>query len=236
MVPVMLLMYKVLLSPLWLLWQAYNGLWWAFDDSDSRPTPAMPPAEPTADLPGPRTSRVAQDAAFEVIDTRPPPAPRPMGALRGGFIGSLVACGAFAWAGDAASGAGWIKGNTALTLWLWASCVVFVGSLWAVKNVARRQAIEKPRGWWAKAKSTCGGFKDMAIAAAASPRKVKDSTMHAAQRATSAASRAHQATRQALRSTHAAAIRHAAESTTRRVVKVWHRISGKDSGQTAPAA
>lgn len=128
MLEVMTLMYRVLFSPVWLLWKLYNGLWWAFDDSEAVVTSSV--------------RAESRGAAFEVVDSRPKPvaAPRPTGALRGGFIGSIAACGGFGLITHNASHAHWITEQTGIGLWIWASVVTFVGSLFAVRRVARAQA------------------------------------------------------------------------------------------------
>jgi hypothetical protein len=174
---------RILLSPLWVLWRFYGVLWWAFnEESNVRPsspmvvpnaaTPASPAATPdqnaSADstLPGPRTQRAAQDAAFEIIDSRPAAAPmeKPTGALKLGFAASLAAGILLAVAVNSAAGHEVIKPSSQLPLWLWSFCMVFVGSLWPVRHIARRQQTAREDGWRAQVLCVAGGVKDCGAA------------------------------------------------------------------------
>ncbi len=134
MLEVLALMWRVVFSPVWVLWKLYGVLWWAFDNT------TVPQA--------PREQE--RGAAFEVVDTRPrsEAAPKPVGALRGGFIGSLASSGVYALAAQTASTHAWTSPQTAWGVWLWASVVTGVASLFAVRHVARRQAAKaaKRRG------------------------------------------------------------------------------------------
>lgn len=180
MLPVLSLAKKVVTSPIWLLWQLYTGIWWAFTDAPPVAAAQQPPApEPQLKFTGPRTSDFAQEAAFEVIDSRPPsgPTPRPNGALRGGFVATLISSALLAWATNAAGQHDLIKHSTILPLWLWSTAMVMVTSLWAVKHVAERQAAEQPVGWRGNARCVIGGAKDMGASIAATTVQVKNSAV-----------------------------------------------------------
>jgi hypothetical protein len=168
MLAVLLLMGRVLCSPLWLLWKGYGALWWAFDDSDA--TPKLATAEA-------RVQDRAQQASFEVVDSSPKPAPAPKGPLMGGFVGSLASSAAFMWGTRLGVTEGALSDKQAWMIWGWATAVVFVGSLWVVRHVARRQAAERPKTVIGKVKAAAGGLKDAAWSAgtfvAATPGKVK---------------------------------------------------------------
>ncbi|MBL9002144.1 MAG: hypothetical protein JNK25_13510 [Phycisphaerae bacterium] len=133
MLEVLSLMSKVVFSPLWVLWKFYGVLWWAFGDSSRLPAAAACPGSVRTDTPG---------AAFEIVDSRAPEtslAP-PVGLLRAGFIGTL---GTSVLAGIAVSGAAevaWVSAAGAWGAWAWATCLTMVGSIFAVRTVARRRA------------------------------------------------------------------------------------------------
>lgn len=132
MLTVLTLMSKVVFSPLWLLWQLYGGLWWAFQD-DPRPAPAPSPAAGPADA--------AQARAFEVIDSSPPrpePLPRPVAALRGGFFGSVGIAISLAYLANVMVMNHWLDPARASAAWLLASAATLVGSLYAVRAAVRR--------------------------------------------------------------------------------------------------
>ncbi|MCC6676681.1 MAG: hypothetical protein IT436_06010 [Phycisphaerales bacterium] len=132
MLTVLTLMSKVVFSPLWLLWQLYNGLWWAFQD-EPRPQPA---AEPAA-----RAGDPAQARAFEVVDSsapRPAPAPRPVGALRGGFFGSIGIAISLAYLANVMVLNQWLDPARAASAWMLSSSATLVASLYAVRAAVRR--------------------------------------------------------------------------------------------------
>src|SRR5436190_17651369 len=157
---------RILLSPLWLLWRFYGVLWWAFNEESNAPRASSSPVvanEAAADAAsGPRTQRSAQDAAFEIVDSRPAaaPAPKPTGALKLGFAASLVVGVLLAAAVNSAAGHEVIRPSSQLPLWLWSFCMVFVGSLWPVRHIARRQQAAREDGWRAQVLCVAGGMKD----------------------------------------------------------------------------
>lgn len=177
MLAVITLMWRILFSPLWILWKVYNGLWWAFDDSDR--TPRAPKlVAPHADslkFPG----HNAQNTAFEVVDSRPPrpqAIPRPVAALRGGFVGSILSSLMFYILAQTGVRHDILSPSMVPMLWIWCSSIVFVGSLWVVKHVARREAA-RPRGVFGHVRAGVGGLKDAAVEAgswaAAAPSRLK---------------------------------------------------------------
>lgn len=130
MLTVLALMSKVVFSPLWLLWQLYCGLWWAFQDD---PRPAVRP---------PRLGEPAQARAFEVVDTSPPvppPPARPLGALRGGFFGSIGLSISLAYLANVMVMNHWLDPARAASAWLLTSAATLVASLYAVRASVRRE-------------------------------------------------------------------------------------------------
>lgn len=125
MITVLTLMSKVAFSPLWLLWQLYNGLWWAFQDDP--PAPAPPAADP------------GQARSFEVVDSCARPArPRPLSALRGGFFGSLGISASLAYLANVMVMNQWLDPARAASAWLLTSAATLVMSLYAVRAATRR--------------------------------------------------------------------------------------------------
>lgn len=164
MLTVLTLMSKVVFSPLWLLWQLYNGLWWAFqDDPKPLPAPALnadaAPArgrpvnlrEANARDPSPResTPRAArepsQGRSFEVMDSsaKPKPTPRPLAALRGGFFGSVGISVSLGYLANLLVLNHWLDPARAASAWLLSSAFTLVASLFAVRAAARRDAAQK---------------------------------------------------------------------------------------------
>lgn len=157
MLTVLTLMSKVVFSPLWLLWQLYSGLWWAFQD-DPKPLPA-PSADPVRTQaardprnPSPRDStpravarEPSQGRAFEVMDssTKRKPAPRPLSALRAGFFGSIGISISLGYLANILVLNHWIDPARAASSWLLSSAFTFVASLFAVRAAARRDAAQK---------------------------------------------------------------------------------------------
>jgi hypothetical protein len=64
--------------------------------------------------------------------------------------------------------------------------VTAVGSIWAVKKIARRQAEINAAGWRAHARATAAGFGDMARSVADAAVTSKNVAMTAGQRAAQA--------------------------------------------------
>jgi hypothetical protein len=202
------LAFKILASPVWLLWRLYLVLWWAFNEERVPPTAAQRPPEaqrPNAadagDVAGvlhgpeaggratPRTLRFAQQAAFEIVDSTPAAAPKPVGALKGGFAASLILSAAFALLLNSAAHHEIVRNSSVLPLWLWSSCIAFVGSLWPVRHIARRQAAATPKNWRDHTVCIAGGMKDAGVAAYAGALSAKDVSVKAGQRVYSAATR-----------------------------------------------
>lgn len=137
MLTVLTLMSKVVFSPLWLLWQLYNGLWWAFQD-DPRPAPkALSTPEPGRDEPA---AEPGQARAFEVVDSAPKPLPRPVSALRGGFFGSLGISISLAYLANVMVLNQWLDPARAAAAWMLTSAATLVASLYAVRAAVRRDA------------------------------------------------------------------------------------------------
>lgn len=170
---------KVLWTPVYLLWKAYGVLWWAFDDSDQRRAggaaqfapPGAPPAAPIAPdaipsgVADPNTDAPhfpAQSAAFEVTDSSPRPSPAPVGALRFGFVMTLVVSGA---SGLYASGSEALTSRSAVFVWAWATVLAAVTSMYVVRHVARRQGVERPETAYEHTRVAVLGTKDAAVAA-----------------------------------------------------------------------
>lgn len=145
--------WRVLFAPLWITWRGYRILWWAFDDSDTRRAGASASLAPRNAPPPPGDPA----KSFDVIDSTPVPAPPPVGALRGGYVATLLSsCIAaiptrFAVAEHHLSpGAGWM-------VWGWATLAVAAASLFFVRHVAREHAKRQPVGRFAQAKATVAG-------------------------------------------------------------------------------
>jgi hypothetical protein len=141
--------------PLWVLWRGYLLLWWAFDGAEEGATQGEVAASHAGVGAGEVLTGPSQNTAFEVADTRPTPAgSRPEWLLRAGYAASLAAsAGAGVLAGGAASHHA-VEPGTAVAAWLWASAMMAVGSIFAVKGVvARRQGrawsgvLHPWRGW-----------------------------------------------------------------------------------------
>lgn len=203
---------KILASPIWLLWRLYLVLWWAFNEEPAAPRSPRegsarstdplrddaPKSVPTANdavraeafsFPGPRTQRVAQEASFEIIDSTPSPAPKPLGALKGGFAASLLLSALFAWLVNYAAGHDIVRPSSQLPLWLWSSCIAFVGTLWPVRHIARRQSAAQPANWRDHTVCVAGGLKDAGVGAFNTARTAKDVSVSAGRRVYSAATR-----------------------------------------------
>jgi hypothetical protein len=192
----LLLIGRVLLSPLWLLWRLYLVLWWAFGEESKdagAPRPLGSTVVPSVrgvflnGDPAPAAERRAtQDAAFEIVDSTPAPTPKPIGVLKLGFAFSLLACGLLAWMTRAAGGHELIRSSSEWPVWLWSSCVVFVGSLWPVRHIARRQRASAPGNWREHAACVAGGMKDAGVAAYAGAKQAKGAALLAGRRVYSA--------------------------------------------------
>jgi hypothetical protein len=123
---VLTLMSKAMFLPIWLLWHGYGMLWWAFDDDA--------PAASTQETP-------ERGSSFEVFDSRAAANryPKPVGVLRGGFVGSLGASAIFGVAAGALEQQEVVTSPHAVMLWAWASIVTLVASIFAVRHVVRKQ-------------------------------------------------------------------------------------------------
>jgi hypothetical protein len=177
---------KIVSSPVWVLWKLYNGLWWAFsDDVGAAPTQAATPSPV-----GAKTRAAAQDSAFQVIDSndeviRPAtPDNRPLGTLKWGFGSTILVSILTAWVCHEAYSSGALRYSTSIWFWAWATSMTCVGSLWAVRHIARQQAEQHPQNWRGHARATAAGFKDMgrsiADAATTSKNVAKNAGVHAA--------------------------------------------------------
>lgn len=151
MLDVLTLMTRVLLSPLWGLWWVYRFLWWTFS-----PDP-LPAATPSHDA-----------KSFDIVDSRPIPKALPMGALRGGFIGSVAASGGLAMLASTAARNDIVQPASALALWGWTSVLVLVLSIFAVRTVVLRRDLKasQRRGVAHAAKGVARGAAKVAKAAA----------------------------------------------------------------------
>jgi hypothetical protein len=181
---------KALFSPVWVLWKLYNGLWWTFaDDAPAKPEPSHL---------GEKTRAAAQGAAFEVVDSNERvivPDTRPVGTLKWGFATTLAASALSGWACHAAFVDEALRSSTAVSLWAWITAVTAVGSIWAVKKIARRQAEQRARGWRGHARAAAAGFADMGKSAYGAAVTTKHAAMTAGQRA----AQAYRASREAAR-------------------------------------
>lgn len=160
---------RALFAPIWVLWQGYRVLWWAFEGNprrreDGAATNAPPgpsPADATTPDPlqtdAPRHGE-GQNAAFEVTREVCRRTPAPTGALRAGFASTLIVsalCAGAVLAQDPAMSAraGW-------AVWAWATLLAAVGSVWVVKHIAQRQRAAKPATTLEHARAATMGVKD----------------------------------------------------------------------------
>lgn len=151
---VLQLMGKVAFFPIWLLWKGYLFLWWAFDDAKPKvgaQTPSNTQAGTHAEgvNGGGAAAGVVggQDAAFQVVDSRPKAIERaiPIGALKGGFLGTMMASIGVFLGMQAAAGANVLNPSVVMPLWLWTTGVVSVASIFAVRRVVRKREQRKRR-------------------------------------------------------------------------------------------
>lgn len=145
MLQVLSLMSKCLFAPIWLLWKGYGVLWWAFEGTGR-----------AAQSPGPRTPE--RGNAFEVTDTRDSLAhlPPPTGLLRGGFVGTLFSSGFILIFAQALQEAGVLSADRSWALWGCGTAFAAVGSIFAVRHVALRQAKRKSLAQRVKASVLAG--------------------------------------------------------------------------------
>lgn len=183
---VLRIVWRVVFAPVWLLWTCYKGLWWAFDDSDSRraagsatiaPPEAPPPPNPNTDAP---RFGAAQSTAFEITDTTPASPKPPIGPLRGGFVSTALLSIASAAIASSLADEGAITTGRAWALWIWATLMASVGTLYIVRHVARRQAEQMPKTFWGRCRTTAGGIKDAAFGAGRGVGKAYVKGVHAA--------------------------------------------------------
>lgn len=126
------LVWRIATGPIWILWSAYKGLWWVFGDTHEKPDASRRPAKGDAAAVG------AQQASFEVVDSSPRPIPAPVRLLRGGFAGSVLASLGLLLASNGLSAGGVMAPERAVAAWLWSSAIVAVGSIYLVRQAARR--------------------------------------------------------------------------------------------------
>lgn len=126
MTDVLRIMTRVAAAPLWALWWLYGVIYWAFE-------PDPKPAEASG-----------QDASFEVTDSRPR-VELPVGALRGGFVGSLALSCGLALIASAAARGDLVQPASAWALWAWASAAVFFASTFAVRHAVRKREERRAR-------------------------------------------------------------------------------------------
>jgi len=149
------IMMKAAFAPVWLLWRLYLVMWWAFDNRSGPIAPAMSmpaqPPIPNANL-NTGTAPAGQDSAFQVSSSthRSTPSrselPAPIGTLKGGFAGALVASAASGFLAGGLAAEHQIHGEAAFVLWGWLTAVAMVGSLFAVRRiVARRESKREAR-------------------------------------------------------------------------------------------
>lgn len=168
---------RILMAPVWLGWQAYNGVWWAFNDEPRRAAAqedCAPPGVPFAadhrgTPPTPQTDAPAfgegQQAAFEVVEPSPAPEtpdrPKPVGTLKVGYTATLAASLLTAViAGNTMNSSGW-----ALMLWAWVTMIVAVASIYMVRAVVARRERERPKTRWGRIKSAVAGVGDVGVSA-----------------------------------------------------------------------
>jgi len=161
------LLWRGATMPVRALWMGYGLLWWAFDDQAVlRPTSRASErvnapvneklrraAVPTGDAPPgtPPAGSVrgaGQGHAFEVVDSRPVPPrpkPRPVGALRTGFVATLAASAGLSVVSIALVGAGVVPGVSGLFLWMLATIGTATGSILLVRRREQRLEAERLR-------------------------------------------------------------------------------------------
>ncbi|HLO39478.1 MAG TPA: hypothetical protein VK176_00535 [Phycisphaerales bacterium] len=144
------LIWRIATGPVWILWSGYKGLWWVFGDTH----------EPAAKASGKAPADPAQDASFQVVDSGPRPLPTPVRALRGGFVGSLMASGGLLLATNAMAASQVMEPGRAVVSWLWGSAIIAVTSIFMVRRAVR---LDRQRQGL---KSVIRGARDMAQKAA----------------------------------------------------------------------
>ncbi len=166
------IVFRILLSPVWLGWRAYQGLWWAFGAGDDRsvvaaaPEDCAPPGAPPRH-PDPATSpaHLGQDRSFEVSQPAPPKTPSPpvpVGTLRVGYTITLLVSLA----------TGLLAANRihtssyALLVWGWITACAGVASIYVVRAVVARRERERPKTRLGRAASLFRGIGDTATDAA----------------------------------------------------------------------
>lgn len=140
--------------PFRLTWKGYNGLWWAFGDESL----------------GSASSTVLADGAK--------PARNPLQrTLKVGFGSTIGASVLMAIAMLSRTESGAFSPGTAWVIWGWATLLAGVISIWAVRHVARQQALRNPAGWKGHAGAAAAGFRDMGREVAGAAIKAKDATV-----------------------------------------------------------
>lgn len=182
MIGVLRVVMKIVFAPVWLAWQGYRVLWWAFADAEPArveraaslappgappatgptPAPSVPGAGPATDAP---RHGVDQNASFEVVDTTPGPEPEPTGTLRGGFAAAMGVSLASGWFLAARHEGAHLSAPGAWTAWAWATLLAAVASVMVVRAVVRRQRAMRPMTTVQHARAVAGGVSDAAVAA-----------------------------------------------------------------------
>ncbi len=171
---------KVVCLPVWGLWSLYKGLWWAFSGDAPREGADADPAKHPSQ---------GQTAAFEMVDSRVgsgdrrAAVPVRTGTLKGGFVATLIASVLVGVGVRTGVTHGSLQETTAVWLWLWATGVAAVISVWAVRHVAHRQAAINARGWKANARATGAGFADMGRSIAGAAVNTRNATSAAGKQA-----------------------------------------------------
>lgn len=121
------LLWRIATGPVWVLWSGYKGLWWVFGDTHEQVAKS---ASKNAGTP-------AQDASFQVVDSGPKALPTPVRALRGGFVGTLMASGGLLLATNAMAATSVVTPDRGVAAWLWGTAIIAVASIFMVRRAVR---------------------------------------------------------------------------------------------------
>jgi hypothetical protein len=160
------LLWRIATGPVWILWSGYKGLWWVFGDTH----------EPVAKSASKNAAAPAQDASFQVVDSGPKSLPTPVRALRGGFVGTLMASGGLLFATNAMAATSVVTPDRGIAAWLWGTAIVAVTSIFMVRRAVRldrnrkgfASVIRGAKSAAGKAAGACGWAAQRAVQCAAS--------------------------------------------------------------------
>jgi hypothetical protein len=138
--------FKIATSPVWILWRGYKGLWWVFGESSPAASRTTRSTRDEGSMPDPAAAAPAISDADPSHSPAIPAMPVPIGLLRGGFAGTALASVGFLLIGQAMSAASVIEPERAMFAWLWATLAASVGSIFAVRSIARRRHARSHKG------------------------------------------------------------------------------------------